>query len=235
MSTIDIPAIGPVDKKWVIAGGATVAVIVGYAYFRSSGRSGDDAPADGGDPADDGTNAPGDTGDSSGSWSEVDPDEIDTIQEWTADVVAKLSEANWDAQVVYATIGKWIAGEGLTAAEKLLVMAAIAAGGQPPGGPYPIKSATPIPTPTPDPDPDPTPTPTPTPTAYVTVKVAKYTSTSPPWNSTMWGIAKHYGYGSASGNYVPIWNDAKNAALKALRKDPKLIRAGDTVYVKPKN
>lgn len=68
---------------------------------------------------------------------------------------------------------------------------------------------------------------------YAAVKVSKYTSKNPPWNSTLWGIAKHYGYGAAGNNYLAILNDPKNAALKKkIGGDPKKLPIGATVYVK---
>jgi hypothetical protein len=70
--------------------------------------------------------------------------------------------------------------------------------------------------------------------AYQTVKVAKYTSKNPPWNSTLWGIAKNAGYGSSSQNWTSIWNDPKNAALKKKRVKPERIQPGDTIYVRRK-
>lgn len=71
---------------------------------------------------------------------------------------------------------------------------------------------------------------------YVPVKVVKYADppgpAGPPWNSTLWGIAKYHGYGSAGNNYLPIWNDPKNAALKKKRGQPVRIQPGDVVYVR---
>jgi hypothetical protein len=64
-------------------------------------------------------------------------------------------------------------------------------------------------------------------TKYRTVKVVKYTTKNPPWNSTISGIAAHYGVK----NWSTVWNNPKNAKLKALRGKPNLIRPGDTVYV----
>lgn len=72
----------------------------------------------------------------------------------------------------------------------------------------------------------------PTAPTYQTVSVGKYTSKNPPWNSTLWGIAKQYGYGSAGNNYLAIWNDPKNKALRDKRKSPTKIQPGDKIYVK---
>lgn len=70
--------------------------------------------------------------------------------------------------------------------------------------------------------------------SYAAVKVAKYTTKNPPWNSTLWGIAKQNGYGAASKNWAAIWNDPKNAALKKKRGSPEKVQPGDTVYVRKK-
>lgn len=69
---------------------------------------------------------------------------------------------------------------------------------------------------------------------YDTVTVTAYHTPSPAWDSTLWGIAKHYGYGDAQTNYLPIWNDSRNAGLRAKRGTPQHIQAGDTVQVKRK-
>lgn len=74
----------------------------------------------------------------------------------------------------------------------------------------------------------------PAPAQYATVTVSKYTTKNPPWNSTLWGIAKHYGYGAANTNFNAIWNDPKNAALKKKRGQPTKIQPGDKIYVKLK-
>jgi len=66
---------------------------------------------------------------------------------------------------------------------------------------------------------------------YITVKVVHFTTNNPPWNSTISGIAAHYGYGS---NWSAVWNDPKNLGLRTKRKEPNKIQAGDTVYVKKK-
>lgn len=154
--TVELPVVGTVDKKWVYIGGATIAAVVGWAYYSRS-RSGPaviEEGVDGADilPGDEWGNAPGSTGNSNVNQPN---DVIDTIAEWTADVVQKLAATDWDTGFVYATIGKWIAGEGLTEPEKNLVRAAIAASGQPPGGPYPIKTAQPNPNPGTNPPPPP--------------------------------------------------------------------------------
>lgn len=141
--TIDVPVVGNVDKKWLWIGGGTLAAILAWAYYtRSQAPTLIEESIEGNDfLTDDGSgNSRGSTGNSN---VDANPDVIDTLAEWTADVVQKLAAADWDTGFIYSTIGKWTAGEGLTADEKALVLAAIAASGQPPGGPYPIKTAQP--------------------------------------------------------------------------------------------
>lgn len=148
MKRVNVPGIGEVDSKWLWVGAAVVAAGVGWSYWRNQGSAGDgveiiEEGIDGAEVpvGDDGWgNRPGQTGDATGSYGQ---DIIDTVPEWTAEVVSKLATADWDTGFVYTTIGKWIAGEGLTDAEKALVRAAIAAAGQPPGGPYPLNTALP--------------------------------------------------------------------------------------------
>lgn len=73
--------------------------------------------------------------------------------------------------------------------------------------------------------------PTPKPVEYHKVTVVKFTTKNPPWNSTISGIASHYGYS----DWKTVWNDKKNIGLRTKRKNnPKLIQAGDIVYVKKK-
>jgi hypothetical protein len=85
-----------------------------------------------------------------------------------------------------------------------------------------------IPVGTPKPAPGPKQAPKPT---YITVTVTHFTTHNPPWNSTISGIASHYGYGS---NWQAVWNDPKNIGLRSKRKTPEKIQAEDKVYVKKK-
>jgi len=67
--------------------------------------------------------------------------------------------------------------------------------------------------------------------SYAAVTVVKYTPSNPAWNSTISGIANHYGYP----DWHTVWDDPKNAGLRSKRgNDPSHIQAGDTVYVKRK-
>ena len=60
-----------------------------------------------------------------------------------------------------------------------------------------------------------------------TVPVVAWTAKNPPWNSTISGIAAHYGIR----NWQQVWGATQNAGFRAKRKSPDLIRPGDKVYV----
>lgn len=66
------------------------------------------------------------------------------------------------------------------------------------------------------------------------VTVDSFTAKNTKWNSTLWGIAEHSGYGKSKTNWSTIWNDPRNAAIKKLRGKPENIRKGDKIYVKKK-
>lgn len=232
---LGIPAWG-----WALVIGGT---IVGYAYLtRSSGDEGPDVAPTAPPYADD--ESPSDAGDVPGV-PNPPPDqepEITTNPAWVRYVTDRLvAEGLYGAVEVNNALTKVLGGLEVTEQEAAIYNLAVRRFGAPPEGAPPIVVIPRPPTDPPPSDPpptnpppsDPPPKPSPPPT-YYSVRVAKYTTKNPPWNSTMWGIAKHYGYGSASNNYLPIWNDSKNAALKKKRGTPDKIQPGDIVYVKKK-
>ncbi len=145
--TINVPGLGPTKSAYVYAGGALVAGIVGYAWWKNSQNQ----PTDfvGASPDDFGVSdydSPlGNTGtNSGGSYDSTDPDAIRTNAQWTAFAIEKLATYNYDAAVVSSALGKYLARQGLTEAEVGIVQQAIAVAGNPPvGGPYPITNALP--------------------------------------------------------------------------------------------
>lgn len=231
--TIDIPVAGPIKKQYVYVGVAAVAVILGYAYWRSA-NSGDGEIVEPG--FDDygtveGTGSRGSTTDGLGDGDDDTAGDGDndnmppsTNAEWTRQGIAFMEGINYDPQLVASVLGKYLARQALTDREADIVRTVEGALGKPPVGEWRIIL---VGTPPPTPTPDPTPTPKPVPAAYVSVTVKKYTTANPPWQSTISGIAGHYGKSASA-----VWNDPKNAALKAKRKQQNLIRPGDVVYVK---
>jgi hypothetical protein len=136
----------------VLIGGAAVAGVLGYAYWKN-GTGGNGAAVDAPLEAavDDyvsplGNSGTNSTGDYAGN---VDTDKIDTNAKWTQAAVESLESAGWERSTVLTALGKYLAFKGLTANEVTIVMAARAVQGEPPtGGPFPIKDALPTPTPT---------------------------------------------------------------------------------------
>lgn len=61
------------------------------------------------------------------------------------------------------------------------------------------------------------------------VSVVKWTAQNAPWNSTLYGIAKHL-WGSGD-QWRQIWEAPQNARLKELRKKPEGIQPGDKIWV----
>lgn len=100
---------------------------------------------------------------------------------------------------------------------------------KPPPFPRPPVIAKPVPKPTLPKPPVIKPGPAPKPPVGKSVTVAKWTARNPPWNSTIWGITnKLLG---PKVNWKTVWEAPQNAALRAKRKDPTKIQAGDKVWV----
>lgn len=147
--TVDLPVAGPVKKQWVIVGGAAVAGIVGYAwwkYYRDGGAGEGPVELDPGFADYDGGlytgtpgtttpglayNPPGDT---------TDPDDLPptTNAVWTVRGVDYLQNLGFDPQLVAVTLGKYLARVPVTAAEADIIRTAEGAIGKPPVGEYRI-------------------------------------------------------------------------------------------------
>lgn len=169
----NVPGVGKVDRKWILAGGAAVAGIVLFAYWRNSRVPDEEAPEEGAEYATGdqwtpdayiGATAPG--GES------YDPNDGTTNRpgtndEWSQRVVeALVSMAGYTNEMASQTVGKYLAGNPLTLSERILIQTAIALVGNPPSGAIPIFD---IPTPT---TPNPTPTPGSTKLAKPTLKMS---------------------------------------------------------------
>lgn len=137
--TVKVPAIGPVNRRWVAVGGALVAGIVGYAWWnRSRSSTGvpevlpEDVPVDRVPPATVVGSEDFDTGEVRAI--------INTNAEWFTAAVDYLSTTGgFDFIFVSLTLGKFLSRRQLTEAEANLVQAAKGAVGDPPqGGPWPI-------------------------------------------------------------------------------------------------
>jgi hypothetical protein len=150
--TVQLPWVGTVPRKGVAAGVATVAGIVGYAYWRRRGSSGV-AVVDPGVTSDATAAASpnGDIGYTNPAPAGAVPDSTvlpapTTNPEWTMRVTEDLETQGWDPTLIATVIGKYLSRAPLTTSEQVLVRAAWAYEGRPPESPPPIIAATETPT-----------------------------------------------------------------------------------------
>lgn len=134
-STVTLPAVGKVRRRWVIVGAAAVAVLVGYAYLaRARGKSGQP----GYDPA---TGTPGDAGGAyvnpdpngpPGPGGGENPDVITTNAQWGTQAITALAGAGWDPQFAAVAIGLYLDSQPLDELQWQAVRAARGLVGPPP-------------------------------------------------------------------------------------------------------
>lgn len=156
-ATVELPAVGKVDQRWVIAGGALVAGLVGYAWWTRSGETGTEGEIIGYDSEGNAIYAggegaydalgfplqPGSTPDYrpptivDSNYTGEAPDAIDTNAEWTQAAINVLTSYGASPVAVSSALGKYLDRRPLNSVEMDLVRQAIAAAGPPPvGGPY---------------------------------------------------------------------------------------------------
>jgi hypothetical protein len=195
---VSVPVVGTVRKRYVIIGGGVAAAIVVYAWWkhRQNAASASTVDTSLGGVGPDATYVnpvPGAVGnggvvDNAGGTAVLDN------QTWVQAVLADFQSqgAIYDPLFAAETLGKYLAGQPLTTDEATLVRTAWGMEGHPPQGDLPIVMATTASTP----GGSTTPTPSPPPNGSKGAKyvnTAKFTEHNPPWNSTLGGIAHHYG------------------------------------------
>lgn len=155
MPTMNVPLVGEVEQKYVYAGGAVIAGILGYAYWTKSRTSNQSeeylVPID--ELVQTGSSST--PGLPAANTPVPDPDTLPpgTADEWSRRVTAQLAELGYDPVFVSTTLGKYLGRQDLTQAEADLIRTAIAMVGYVPGTEtYPIKVAKPAPTPEPEPE-----------------------------------------------------------------------------------
>lgn len=157
---VQVPAIGRVDKRWVLAGGAAVAGVVGYAWWRQgTAVPAGEAPAedaallDDVEGTDDGGIWPFRPGGSTVPSEPVDPATRPpaTNAEWTTRAVTALSEVGYEPRAIAAALGKFLSRQALNKGEAEIVQTARAMVGREPTGDLPIimEGTTTSPPPTP--------------------------------------------------------------------------------------
>jgi hypothetical protein len=148
----NVPGIGKVDRKWILAGGAAVAGIILFTYWRNSRLPDEELPEEGAEyAAGDQWTPDAYIGASAPGGETYDPNAITenvpgTNAEWSQRVIDALESVGYDRNKAATTVGKYLAGQPLDLTEKLIIQTAIAMLGNPPAGALPIISAPSTPT-----------------------------------------------------------------------------------------
>lgn len=129
---VNVPAVGPVQRRWVIWGGLAVLALVGYAYWQRSRQSGTMIDPSTGtmDAGDGGYQNPAPTSPPSGLVD--DPNVISSNDEWARRAVDALTSIGFNAQYAATTIGRYLSGQELSPEEADVVRTAFALVGEPP-------------------------------------------------------------------------------------------------------
>lgn len=145
--TVDVPAVGKMDKRLVWGSLAAAALFVGFMYWRSSGGGASQTPVADPDAVGVDTYNPAPSGDST---VDVDAtgDGITTDAEWTNAAVEALSNlGGWDGQTVAIACGRYLGRQTLTATDVEIIRTARGLVGEAPTGPYPLNQGTGTPPP----------------------------------------------------------------------------------------
>ena len=138
--TVKVPGVGGVKRTWVLAGGAVVAGIVGYAWWKRRGAA---PPSEEAGPAVPVDQLPAGPGAVSTGGGTTDSGEVfvTTNAQWTQAVLPLLTDAGWDPGFASVALGKYLAHQALDTREVELVQSALALQGPPPVGTFSIVHA----------------------------------------------------------------------------------------------
>lgn len=139
MTDLKLPP-GKAPRKVLIVGGLGAALFIGYSYWRRS-QTPVAVDPNAVDPVT--TSLPDPTLPTVTTTTVPNnTDVIATNSQWTQRATEYLSGQGFDGGFVSSTLGKFLQRRALTSAEQDVVLAALAAFGQPPsGGPYTVMSA----------------------------------------------------------------------------------------------
>lgn len=138
-STVNVPAVGPVKTRWLLVGGAVVAVIVTGAYIMRARRGSGGVTYD---------PATGSVGGGAYVNPNPDPDEsgvpvgsenvIDTNAEWGSEAITRLESLGYEPVFAGVAIGKYLSEQPVTQGEAEAIRTAWAMLGKPPVNAPPI-------------------------------------------------------------------------------------------------
>lgn len=139
---VKVPGIGKMKKKYIFIPAGLAVAYVAFQWYRAGQEEDPEPGADGfynTDLSEMGLSTGG--GRSNVGGNTPDPntdgtreDVIDTNAEWTNKAAELLGQAGYDAMVVYAALGEFLARRALDKNEATIARAAIAAAGMPPVG-----------------------------------------------------------------------------------------------------
>lgn len=135
-ATVTLPAVGTVQRRWVVVGGVAVAGAVAYAYMkrRKRGTTVTGYETTTGTPAlpSDGYQNPAPTSPPSGTVVDGDTPEITSNGQWSAAAVDALAAIGMEPGYVARILGRYLDEQQLTAVEADVVRQAYAMVGYPP-------------------------------------------------------------------------------------------------------
>lgn len=152
MSTVDIPGVGPVDKRVAIGIAGGTVCLIGYIYWRRGNSSGGAGGGEEEVPAEFDEGGLLDTGEYGGgkAWNYAPISDATssgytgaegvprTNAEWTQMAVGYLEQVGRDPGLAADAIGSYLAGEKLTPAQATMIRTALGGVGAPPTGVHSI-------------------------------------------------------------------------------------------------
>lgn len=149
-ATVNLPGVGPVDERWVIAGVALIAGIAGWAWYQRGRAPIEEAPPE----VDEFADAAVDAYEGAFGTPALTPHPLSepgylppgSDAEWAQRAQIILTGVNYDPLTAATAIGKYLTRQTLTPTEADIVRVAIAQLGPPPVGSYPVTVAA-VPTP----------------------------------------------------------------------------------------
>jgi hypothetical protein len=145
MAVVTVPVVGKVDQRWLYAGAAGIAGIVGYAWWSGAGQDEGDVlletPVTDFEPP-----TVVDSGISTGNITPT-PGIAENNVEWLGMAQDMAASLGFATELANTALTKYLGGQSLTASEASVIRSVVVILGQPPqNGPFSIREAIPTPT-----------------------------------------------------------------------------------------